>query len=62
MSNVDPPAVQIVRLRERAVICEFSTCEDEAEFLLKRPPNQVMALCREHLKALGVPEKEIPDK
>ena len=59
MTNGDPPGFQLVRLKERSVLCEFSACEESAAFLLKRPPNQVRALCKAHLKEIGISDEEI---
>ena len=60
MADGDVPAAGIVRLKEDSVLCQYSRCEKPAEFLLRRPADQVMALCREHLLALGFRDEELP--
>jgi hypothetical protein len=43
-------------------MCQIGTCTDEAEFLVKEGRERVRAVCREHLKMLGVSEADIPPK
>lgn len=59
MSDGDP-GIQIVRLKAPSVVCQVSACGKSAEFLLKKPPHEVRALCREHAKALGIREDDLP--
>ena len=59
MADGDVPAAGIVRLKEDSVLCQYSGCEKAAEFLLRRA-GQAVALCTEHLKALGFREEELP--
>jgi len=54
--------MQIARLIQQAVFCEVLGCETPAEFLVKEPPAAVRALCRIHLKALGVRDEDIPNE
>jgi hypothetical protein len=52
--------LQISRLKESSVVCQASTCEEPAEFVVKDSAGVIRALCRQHLKALGIADKDIP--
>lgn len=58
MAGKEDPRVEISRLNEPSVLCQFSACGKPAEFLLKKPPNRVQALCKKHLGALGFSEDD----
>jgi hypothetical protein len=55
------PRLHLSRLKESSVVCQASNCEEAAEFVLKDAAGAVRALCREHLKARGIADEDIPE-
>src|SRR5215831_6192921 len=54
--------IRVSRLAVESVLCQFSTCENLAMFLVRNSSGSMQALCKKHLVALGVLESEIPDE
>jgi hypothetical protein len=51
--------VSVVRLRVESVFCQHDTCAESAKFLV-RVSGTARALCENHLKAVGIPDSDIP--
>lgn len=62
MVREDSHGIRVVRLKAGSVMCQVGGCGDEAEFLVTQGNDRIRAVCKKHLKAMGISDKEIPPK
>jgi hypothetical protein len=51
--------VSVVRLRVESVFCQYNSCAESAEFLV-RVAGATQAFCKKHLKAAGISDSDMP--
>jgi hypothetical protein len=51
--------VSVVRLTVESVLCQYDICAESAKFLV-RVAGTTRAFCENHLKAVGIPDSDMP--
>ena len=57
--HAEEKRVRVVRLRVKSVLCQYDTCAESAKFLVS-VAGTAHAFCENHLKAVGIPDSDIP--